>query len=257
MKGFISIIASLLILFVGSVALYEYGQSISRELNSNLNDVREDMTKLGGSLVATKYGGTGTSTATWSGLLRLATGTWATTTLTDDDVPDALTITSISGSISLDSVDVSGTSSFTGVSTFGANPIVTLATPTSDYELATKYYVDQENEYKIGNVVLASSTQIASTTATTSYVLMKQIGVYKGGSFRVTFDLAREGGSVGLAYGQIFLNGVATGTEYSTNTESYMSVSKDLYGLTPSTSISIYGKKATQPTNCYIKNFYV
>jgi microcystin-dependent protein len=104
-NGFIPIIVAIAILVMGSVAIYEYSQNLKENINTNINnvnaninDINNKVENLGGSLVSTRYGGTGTNTVAWSGLLRLTSGTWATTTLVDADVPDNLTINGITNS---------------------------------------------------------------------------------------------------------------------------------------------------------------
>lgn len=155
-KGFISILASLVILAVGFGAAYQYSKTLKSELDENIVLVSQKVDKLGGSLVATRYGGTGTSTNAWSGLLRLTSGVWATTTLADADVPDNITVTGIT-SLSLTSL-TSASSTFNNTTTFTGIPVLPASDPTTDNQATRKVYVDT----LVSN--LASST-FATTTS--------------------------------------------------------------------------------------------
>ena len=148
-KGFISIIAAFVILTIGFVGLYEYGKELKQTAEQTF----------GGSLVATRYGGTGTSTNAWSGLLRVATGTWATTTLTDADVPDDITLTNLPNEVSFASSSIDNLTA--GTSTFLAIPILPAATPTTNYQAASKIYVDQGSP---ASSILTAYTRTAETT---------------------------------------------------------------------------------------------
>lgn len=93
-KGFISIIASIIILAVGFGIIYQYNKNTKKELDENIVLVSQKIDNLGGSVVSNKYGGTGQNSSAWSGLIKTTAGTWATTSLTDSDVPNSITVNS-------------------------------------------------------------------------------------------------------------------------------------------------------------------
>ena len=160
-KGFISIIAAFVILVIGSAALYGYGQKTNKEIDQ----------KFAGSVVASKYGGTGQSFGSASGLLRLTDGTFATTSaVTDAEVPDDITITSLPNEVNFATATVnylsatttvSQTLSVTGISTFSAIPTLPASNPTTDNQATRKAYVDAQ--YHL------STTTVTSKTAGTDY----------------------------------------------------------------------------------------
>ncbi len=168
-KGFISIIASLVILVIGfgiAGAAYQYSQKVKGNLEDDIVSVSNKVDKLGGSVIYQKNGGTGTSTASWNGLIRIATGTWATTTITDADVPNNITITSIT-SLTLNTLEVTSTSQFTGTSTFSAWPTLPSGNPYLGNQPVTKSYVDSTST---GSQILTAVAQNLVADASLFYM---------------------------------------------------------------------------------------
>lgn len=73
-------------------------------------------------------------------------------------------------------------------------------------------------------VVVAANTEIEVTG--TSYTKKKEIIIASGGTARVYFEMHGNFGS--YAYGKIYKNDIAHGTERSTNSASYLTYSEDL-----------------------------
>lgn len=97
--------------------------------------------------------------------------------------------------------------------------------------------------YNAGDVLLCASDSGAAT-ASTSYVKKKEIGVGSGsGELRISFDLNTES-SLWPAFGQIFRNGVAVGTERTTvvQTPSFETFTEDISGWVPGDLVQIYIK---------------
>jgi hypothetical protein len=246
-KAFVSIIAALLILAAGSVALYQYSQHVDR--------------RLGGSLVSGRYGGTATDTSAWNGLLRLTTGEWATTTLVDDDIPNDITITTLPNEVTFASSSITnltaGTSTFTGTTTFQVIPTLPTATATTDYQIPSKAYVD--NTVFIIPIASTSTNLKASadteqTTSGTTYTKIKEIQVRLCGTMRVAFDLKRSGGTT--AYGQIYINGVAVGVERSNSSDVYVTYTEDIPNIQTSDLIQLYYKN-NSGASTEIRNFRI
>ena len=61
-------------------------------------------------------------------------------------------------------------------------------------------------------------------TGTGAYTKVKEILVGKGGRITVSFDLKRVGN---IAYGKVYINGIAVGTERTDNTASYVTFTED------------------------------
>ncbi len=173
-KGFIATIVTLLILSLGLVAIYGYGQYMRASFDN----------KFGGALVAVKYGGTSTSTTPESGqfLIGNASGTYsvgfltagtnvtlstssggvtinagvATWSTTTDDAIYYINDVIIGGSstssglfwfststgLTVSATSSFSTTSFLGEVTFDASTTLVSATPTTDYEAVPKVYVD-------------------------------------------------------------------------------------------------------------------
>lgn len=69
------------------------GVSLAISLSWAINNFKgQNEQILGGSVTATRYGGLGKDASAWTGLIRFTNGTSSTTTITDSDVPDTITI---------------------------------------------------------------------------------------------------------------------------------------------------------------------
>jgi len=88
-----------------------------------------------------------------------------------------------------------------------------------------------------GNYVVADSNTSTSTTST-SYVKVKEIRAYRIGSIRTTFLLSEAGG--GTAFGRIYKNGVAIGTERTTTSSTPVSFTEDFSGILVGDLIQLY-----------------
>lgn len=188
-KGFISILVAIAILAIGGVALYGYGSRLEDRELAIRQTAKTIEQNFGGSVVQTKYGGLGQNFGSASGLLRLTNGTTSTTTLTDADVPDDITITGISELtmstttvtstlnvigqlIASSTAEFAGTTTFAATSTFSANPI-TESDCASDNELCRKSYVDSLIDFGTATTVFSGF----SSTTFTNLDLSSYIGV--------------------------------------------------------------------------------
>lgn len=88
-----------------------------------------------------------------------------------------------------------------------------------------------------GDFFLSSNDTVRSSTSGI-YELLKEIKIAKSGQYRIKFYLASI--TAGTAYGRIYKNGSAVGTERST--ASSATYSEDLSGFAAGDLIQVYGK---------------
>lgn len=119
---------------------------------------------------------------------------------------------------------------------------------------APKIQQDALYEFSVGDYLVASSDDDSSTTSA-SYAKVKEIVVARGGAFRVKFTLTstNTGGS-NHAYGKIYVNGVAVGTERHINFGSKAEFSEDVTGLKKADLIQIYAHQTTS-VDAVVSNF--
>lgn len=96
-----------------------------------------------------------------------------------------------------------------------------------------------------GDYLMINNSALKSTVSTT-YVKVKEIKVAKSGTYRVKFTLTANGGTGPQAYGQIYKNGAAVGTERTTTSSA--TYSEDISSISAGDLIQIYAKK-TVDTN--------
>lgn len=78
----------------------------------------------------------------------------------------------------------------------------------------------------------------------------------KTSGFRIKFDL-RTTSDAHLAYGRVYKNGVAVGTEQSTNSETYVTKSEDIGNWEADDTIELWIKIAQAGITAIIKNFRI
>ena len=109
----------------------------------------------------------------------------------------------------------------------------------------------------VASDVLRASADTERTTQSDIYLKVKEISIKRTGILRTKFSLKCAHASYGIK-GRIYKNGVAFGTERSTNSTSYEEYSEDL-AVTKNDLLQIYIKVNTLNENAtaYIKNFRV
>jgi hypothetical protein len=111
--------------------------------------------------------------------------------------------------------------------------------------------------YTAGDRYVFASLVVVGMVTTSSYVKTFEVQIDRGGTLRIVFSL-RAGGS-GKAYGRIYRNGSAVGTERSTSSETDVVFSEDISGWTAGDLVQIYAKVvgggSTQ--KAYISNVYL
>lgn len=109
---------------------------------------------------------------------------------------------------------------------------------------------------KIASDNLRNSHDAEASTASGTYVLLKTITLNQKlyGTVRIKFDLKCYLGP-GTAYGKIYHNGVALGTEQSSISSSYATKSEDItHDFGKNDTIELWGKLQYMTTT-YIQNF--
>lgn len=103
--------------------------------------------------------------------------------------------------------------------------------------------------------VIASAITERSTIAAT-YTKMKEITLDAGGSVSVSFDLKVSNST---AYGKIYKNGSAVGTERTNNTATYATFTETISGLAAGDKLQIYIKNVPGGggDTAYTRNFIV
>lgn len=89
-----------------------------------------------------------------------------------------------------------------------------------------------------GDLNLGSNTDLVNENGT-SYVLKKSVTVGLAGTYRIAFNL-KSGATAGYAYGMIYRNGTAVGTERSRSQTTYESWSEDISGWSAGDSCQLY-----------------
>ena len=90
--------------------------------------------------------------------------------------------------------------------------------------------------YTAGDYLLHSNADERQTGSAT-YVKLKEIKALRAGTYRIKFDIRNNGY---WAYGRIYKNGVAVGTEQSTLSTTDVTFSEDISGFVSGDLIQIY-----------------
>ena len=106
-----------------------------------------------------------------------------------------------------------------------------------------------------GNYLLIENAPSRIITGTT-YVKYKEIRVGVSGTFRIKFNIGRNGGA-GTVYGKIYKNGVALGNEWTTTSDTNVDFSEDLGGFVPGDLVQVYCKAPGGTGPEAIKNFNI
>lgn len=161
-------------------------------------------------------------------------------------------------------VTIAGTQTITGDKTFSSvltcSSAVSCAAavslnagdPTLDAHAARKKYVDDKfaavtsYAYTAGDYVLATSAAEETKTGA-GYTKIKEFLCGGAGTFRITFDLRTL--DVGqTAYGRIYRNGVAVGTERTTTSSTDVNFSEDISGWSVGDLCQLYIQSSSSNT---------
>lgn len=103
----------------------------------------------------------------------------------------------------------------------------------------------------VGDYVIKDSTGEVSHVGTT-YTKKKEIAIFRAGNARITFSLRA---SADTAYGRIYKNGVAIGTERTTTSGAYVDFTEDISGLVKGDLIQLYLKNSGTTSTSYSDKF--
>ena len=135
---------------------------------------------------------------------------------------------------------------------FGTYPILAgRATSTTEIKIITEGEEGLNIEYIVSDTLRASADTQQATTSD-SYVKKKDITIKHGGTLRIKFDLKST--NTDGAYGRIYVNGVAIGTERITFSTTYATYSEDIGGFNTDDEVQLYIRRNSADT-CYIRNF--
>ena len=91
----------------------------------------------------------------------------------------------------------------------------------------------------VGDYLLIENAPVRVVPAGGTYVKSKETKVDVSGTFRIKFDIGRNGGS-GTLYGKIYRNGVAVGTERVTGSDTFATFSEDIGGWSVGDLVQVY-----------------
>lgn len=100
------------------------------------------------------------------------------------------------------------------------------------------------NAYSAGDYLFYSNSSISWKRFQTDYIKVRELIVPHGGTIRIKFDLYTDDAGV-TAYGRIYRNGVAVGTERSTTSTSAVTFSEDLSGWSRGDTLELWIKQGT------------
>jgi len=126
--------------------------------------------------------------------------------------------------------------------------------PNASSSLVSKGYNDKTRYYIASDNALGVSSAAEETDDSETYVLEKQVRVFRPGIVRVKFDL-KSGVANNNVFGRIYINNIAVGTERSQQSASYTTYSEDVY-VSSGDRIQLYVKQGGSET-VYTRNFII
>ena len=128
------------------------------------------------------------------------------------------------------------------------------------YLMATGMVLDGTITFaKLPQIVASGTLLVSNNTEVTkasygSYTLVKEMRITRNcASLRITFDL-KTGDGINTAYGRIYKNGVALGTERSTKSTSYTTYTQDFTSLVPGDLIQLCVKTQYADRSAVVRN---
>ncbi|MEK7549192.1 MAG: hypothetical protein AAB496_01755, partial [Patescibacteria group bacterium] len=92
------------------------------------------------------------------------------------------------------------------------------------------------------------------TTASATYVKLKETKIGVGGTLRIKFSIKGIGGPL---YGRIYRNGVAVGTERNTSSDTYVEFSEDIGGWSAGDLVQVYAHRTGSLTSVDIQGLNI
>ena len=214
--------------------------------------------------------GGATSTESVVGIIKLADQTTMASSTHDSDEPAALyslystssapvsgiyiPVTQNNGNIDNDFLDNGASLIRTGDTTLASTTFTASTTwdilpeytsdPIGDNEAARKKYVDDST---IKQALLSASENLKisldnlATTQNNTYVKVKEYRILNIGDVRIKFDLAASAGAA-AAYGRVYINDIAVGTERVTSSASFTTFTED-FSVDAGDFVQIYARE--------------
>lgn len=116
---------------------------------------------------------------------------------------------------------------------------------------------DHASKFEIlpsADVIASADTERTDGASETDYVKVKEMTIGFAGEYRFTWDMKVSGGSA-TAYGRVYRNGVAVGTEKTTTNTVYVAQSDDISGWSIGDKAQLYIKDEDSGENVTIRNF--
>jgi len=104
----------------------------------------------------------------------------------------------------------------------------------------------------VGNAIVGDKSITVSTT-NTAYTKLSEFFAARNGSIRISFNLRQGGG--GTAYGRIYKNGVAIGTERITTSSVDVTYTEDFTGILNGDLIQLYLHSSAGTITAYSSSF--
>ena len=102
---------------------------------------------------------------------------------------------------------------------------------------------------------LITSADTERNTASTDYVKLKSIQIFRAGTLRIKFEL-KESYTVRTAYGRVYRNGNAVGAEQTTSgAAAYVLKSEDISGWSIDDTCELWAKINNSTDKAYVKEF--
>lgn len=117
-------------------------------------------------------------------------------------------------------------------------------------------YSDNSSTYIAADAPVLATAGTDEKPNSTTYTKMKEIVIgQSSGTVRVVFQLRTENGAE-TAYGRIYVNGVAAGTEQSTTNTVFQTYTEDI-AVGVGDLLQLYSKDGTNPNNAHVGNMTV
>jgi hypothetical protein len=143
-------------------------------------------------------------------------------------------------------VKLTGNQTIAGVKTFSSVPVLPSSAPTTDNQAVRKHYID--NLIPGFEIVPSDFTRDTGGTGygnETSYVKLGEVRFNDvAGRIRVSFGLRSSSSPTKTAYGRIYINGSAVGTERSTTSGTYVTYTED-FTIATNDLVQLYAKTAS------------
>jgi hypothetical protein len=196
-------------------------------------------------------------------------------TSTSQVATTSIPVTNTSGKLDTSFIDQTANYSWTGTNSFATSTMATstitsntvasstmtlgqiLTWPTASTSVVSKGYTDYvviNNPTGIASSsVLQQSADTERNTNTNSYAKIKEIKINLSGTVGVAFDLHDSGDMAG-AYGRVYINGVAVGTQQTTTSGTYISYFESV-NVNAADLVQLYYRSSSTGDNAYIRNF--